>query len=358
MTQQMIRTLIVEDDASWQQILSEILTDAGLIVDTASDLKNALRILKAESYRLAIVDLSLADHDHHNYDGLRVLEAIRHVNPGCQTILLTGFATVELAVSVLTEYGAFTLLRKENFSRIQFRDLISRALARAPLLEHPSKESSVPTDIPQRVPDKAGQMTKRVLVVENDAGWRSILSEILSDSGFKVQLSASIGDALGYLRRGKYILAIVDLSLTDDFVWEHSNSEEFLEGYQLLAGTKSADIPTIVVSGVASLSEIQRAYKEYSIFAYLEKQSFDRNTFRQIVEDASLSHLFLSDLNCLTERERQVFDLVARGMTNKEISETLVITINTVKRHLKVIFKKLKVHTRSAAAAKAIVGST
>ena len=41
-------------------------------------------------------------------------------------------------------------------------------------------------------------------------------------------------------------------------------------------------------------------------------------------------------------------------MTNKEIAETLVITTNTVKRHLKAVFEKLDVHTRSAAAAKAI----
>ncbi len=62
------------------------------------------------------------------------------------------------------------------------------------------------------------------------------------------------------------------------------------------------------------------------------------------------------ELECLTVREREVFDLMARGMTNKEIAETLVITTNTVKRHLKSIFEKLEVHTRSAAAAKAFSG--
>jgi DNA-binding NarL/FixJ family response regulator len=41
-------------------------------------------------------------------------------------------------------------------------------------------------------------------------------------------------------------------------------------------------------------------------------------------------------------------------MTNKEIAEKLVITTNTVKRHLKSVFEKLDVHTRSAAAAKAV----
>jgi DNA-binding NarL/FixJ family response regulator len=41
-------------------------------------------------------------------------------------------------------------------------------------------------------------------------------------------------------------------------------------------------------------------------------------------------------------------------MTNKEIAERLYITTNTVKRHLKSIFNKLDVHTRAAAAAKAV----
>ena len=359
MTPPIIRTLVIEDDASWQQILSEILTDAGLSVDVASNLEDALRILKSEPHRLAIVDLSLAGSDHHNFDGLRILEAVRRLDPGCQTILLTGFATVELAVSVLTEYGAFTFLRKENFHRAQFRDLIGRALASAPVTEN------ITVQIPEAVSGSVLENSKEseargnhVLVVEDDAGWRSILSELLEDAGHVVRMSASFGDALGYIRREKFILAVVDLSLTNEVVWEQSTSLEHLEGYELLAQTKAAGIPTIVVSGVASVDEIQRAYTQHSIFAYLEKQAFDRNTFRRLVEEARLPSRDLSELERLTEREREVFDLLARGMTNKEIADALVITTNTVKRHLKAIFEKLEVHTRSAAAAKAVSGGS
>ena len=359
MTPSIIRTLVIEDDASWQQILSEILTDIGLTVDVANNLEDALRLLKLEPHRLAIVDLSLAGSDHHNYDGLRILEAVRRLDPGCQTILLTGFATVELAVSVLTEYGAFTFLRKENFHRAQFRDLIARALASAPVSENSSVKSSEP--IPGSILETGKETEARdnqILVVEDDAGWRSILSELLEDAGHVVRLCASFGDALGYIRREKFILAVVDLSLTDEVVWEQSTSQEHLEGYDLLAQTKAAAIPTIVVSGVASVDEIQRAYTHHSIFAYLEKQAFDRNTFRRLVEEARLSRQVVSELDRLTDREREVFDLLARGMTNKEIADALVITTNTVKRHLKAIFEKLEVHTRSAAAAKAVSGSS
>jgi DNA-binding NarL/FixJ family response regulator len=357
MTPPILRALVVEDDISWQQILSEILVDLGLTIDVASNLEDALRSLKSDPHRLAIVDLSLSGGDHHNSDGLGILDAVRRLDPGCRTILLTGFATVELAVSVLTEYGAFTFLRKENFHRAQFRELIGRALASAPPPENTPTKFTEPAIVSVlETGEEVESRGNKVLVVEDDAGWRSILSELLTDSGREVRLCASFGDALGYLRREKFALAVVDLSLTNTVIWEQGVSGEHLEGYQLLANTKSAGIPTIVVSGVASVDEIQRAYTEHSIFAYLEKQAFDRSTFRRIVEEACILGTTESELDCLTEREREVFNLLAKGMTNKEIAETLVITTNTVKRHLKAIFEKLEVHTRSAATAKAVSG--
>ena len=70
------------------------------------------------------------------------------------------------------------------------------------------------------------------------------------------------------------------------------------------------------------------------------------------MEEARISTHSESELSILTGREREVLDLLAQGLTNKEIADKLFITINTVKRHLKAIFEKLEVHTRSAAAAK------
>ena len=48
----------------------------------------------------------------------------------------------------------------------------------------------------------------------------------------------------------------------------------------------------------------------------------------------------------LSQRENDVLKLVAVGRRNKQIAVELEITENTVETHLKVIFKKLKVHTR------------
>jgi LuxR family maltose regulon positive regulatory protein len=58
-------------------------------------------------------------------------------------------------------------------------------------------------------------------------------------------------------------------------------------------------------------------------------------------------------LDPLSERELEVLHLLVRGDSNQEIAEGLVITIDTVKRHVSNIFSKLGVHTRVQAVARA-----
>jgi DNA-binding NarL/FixJ family response regulator len=351
-----MRGLVVEDDRSWQEILREILSDAGLEVDVADSFEMALTFLHANPHKVAVVDLSLRGQDPHNQDGLQVLDAVRRLDPGCVAMLMTGFATVELAVSALTEYNAFTCLRKEAFQRSQFRDLLNQALASAPTPSQTMEADKEQTAEADQQPTQE-RPSNLVLVVDDDAGWRSILSELLIDAGYQVRLCHSFGEALGYLRREKYSLAVVDLSLSGQVRWESNAPAQELEGYRLLASTRAAGIATIVVSGVANPSEIERAYEEQGIFSYMEKQAFDRRAFLQMVEEAnSRAERTPSELDGLTDREREVLDLLARGLTNKEIAETLVISTNTVKRHLKAIFSKLDIHTRAAAVAKATGG--
>ena len=53
----------------------------------------------------------------------------------------------------------------------------------------------------------------------------------------------------------------------------------------------------------------------------------------------------------LTEREREILDLVAAGKTNSEIAEAIWIAPGTVRKHLENIYEKLGVHSRTAAIA-------
>jgi DNA-binding NarL/FixJ family response regulator len=56
----------------------------------------------------------------------------------------------------------------------------------------------------------------------------------------------------------------------------------------------------------------------------------------------------------LTDREREVLELIVEGKSNKEIAEALQITIHTVKAHVCNIIQKLAVDDRTQAAIKAL----
>jgi DNA-binding NarL/FixJ family response regulator len=55
----------------------------------------------------------------------------------------------------------------------------------------------------------------------------------------------------------------------------------------------------------------------------------------------------------LTDREREILDLVARGLTNAEIARRLVVSDKTVRNHVSNVFTKLQVAGRAEAVARA-----
>jgi DNA-binding NarL/FixJ family response regulator len=59
-----------------------------------------------------------------------------------------------------------------------------------------------------------------------------------------------------------------------------------------------------------------------------------------------------TEVDQLTTREREVLELVVHGMSNKEIAERLSVTLAAVRFHLKHIYQKLHVHSRTEAVLK------
>ncbi|HNO95419.1 MAG TPA: response regulator transcription factor, partial [Anaerolineales bacterium] len=53
------------------------------------------------------------------------------------------------------------------------------------------------------------------------------------------------------------------------------------------------------------------------------------------------------DLGGLTDREHEVFTMLAEGASNQEIADALVISPKTVERHRENIMRKLNLHSRS-----------
>ena len=74
----------------------------------------------------------------------------------------------------------------------------------------------------------------------------------------------------------------------------------------------------------------------------------------ELLADSSLGEAQIAvTFEALTERELDVLRLLAKGFSNRAIAEHLVVSVGTVKSHLKHIFGKLAVESRTQAVAQA-----
>ena len=106
------------------------------------------------------------------------------------------------------------------------------------------------------------------------------------------------------------------------------------EGYVL----KDAD-PNVLIEAIRSVNSGE-AYIQGNMTKELVKE------FKKV----TLNNKETSETNNLTSREKEVLELIAEGLINREIAKKLYISEKTVKNHVSNIFKKLKVSDRTQAA--------
>jgi DNA-binding NarL/FixJ family response regulator len=317
--------LVVDDDPRWRQTVADVLTDSGYKIAAFPKIPDPIPACQA-----AILDVCLDPSNSANRDGLTLAQRLAPV----PVILLTGLPEGELADFLRLHSNVAGRIDKAGFHKQGLLTLLSQALAK---------------------PASAA----KILIVEDDSGWRDIYSDVLGQPGFELQFAVSYGEARGLLQRTRFQAAIVDLHLISS-----SDPEENRDGFALLRVVAQRNLPTIVVSALGAPDDIDRAYDEFGVFAFVEKEAFDRNGFAQTIEEAVHSYEPQPEsppaesdaakedpLASLTDREREVLSLLARGHTNRQIAEALTITPNTVKKHVDHVLQKLGVGTRSAAAA-------
>jgi len=180
-----------------------------------------------------------------------------------------------------------------------------------------------------------------VYVVDDDSSIRQLLEWLMQRDGLAV---AAFPDAQSFLeayRPGAGCL-LVDL---------HMPGMDGLELQQLLK-ERGIEMPTVFLSGGADVPKAVRAVKEGAI-DFIEKP-FD---YKQVVElvrecirrDArerearARRRESAERLAQLTQREREVLDLVVAGRTNREIGEALEISVKTVEAHRARLMEKLAV---------------
>ena len=118
------------------------------------------------------------------------------------------------------------------------------------------------------------------------------------------------------------------------------------EEEQLVQGVLAAGAISYLVKNVTA-DELAKAIRD----AASGKSTLSPEAARVLVQATRPTKQLVFDL---TEREREVLNLVVQGQSNQQIADALVISLATVKAHISSILSKLQVSSRAEASAYAI----
>ena len=203
-----------------------------------------------------------------------------------------------------------------------------------------------------------------VLIDDNRLLREGMAAMIHTQPGFKVlAASADVDEALLKVREARPDVVLLDFGLED-----HDSLS--------LTATVHAEVPSarVIVMGLMPLQEDVADYVHAGASGFIMKDaSFEEffETIRAVAAGAEIlpkaltASLFTQiALNVavgnkakvlesvrLTNREKEVIDLLGEGLSNKEISTRLNIAVHTVKSHVSNVLEKLALHSRLEVAA-------
>jgi DNA-binding NarL/FixJ family response regulator len=211
-------------------------------------------------------------------------------------------------------------------------------------------------------------MTNSILLVDDEPPLLARLARILHELGHvpeSLHLAGNIAQAKVLAEGTGFAMALVDLGLPD------GNGIELIRWLR----ERDAELPILVISAWSTEEMILDALRAGATGYVLKERDdleisvslrsalkggapIDPFIARRIlaltgVSGASpTSAVAVKDAllrEALTEREFGILDLVSKGMSNLEIAEALGLSRWTVETHIKHVYGKLAVHSRTAA---------
>lgn len=207
-----------------------------------------------------------------------------------------------------------------------------------------------------------------VLVVEDEEIIQLRLRKILTDLGYAndvLLFAKNVKEAFAFLEQQPISLALIDLGLPD------GNGIEIIEKIRV----SDSNALILVISAWSTQESLFGAIKAGAT-GYVLKERDDaevllsirsilrggapidpfiaREILRQIAaseyEDAVIApQSSEAEPSLLTAREKEILNLVAQGLSNREIAEQLFVSRYTVESHIKHIYRKLSVTKRTKA---------
>ncbi|HMV42787.1 MAG TPA: response regulator transcription factor [Leptospiraceae bacterium] len=188
-------------------------------------------------------------------------------------------------------------------------------------------------------------------IIEDDLNFQSLLTGLLKTRKEvdRIHIFNSAEDALVSSSLPYLDILIVDYRLGG------------MDGIRFLANPaiRNLEIPKLILTGFNAEEKIFEALKYGATGYMLKEEIYSLDSILEILltGGAYISPMIalkvanyfkemeesIDDLNALTSREKEIIHELANGFSPKEISESLDISVLTVRTHIRNIYKKLEV---------------
>jgi HD-GYP domain-containing protein (c-di-GMP phosphodiesterase class II) len=159
------------------------------------------------------------------------------------------------------------------------------------------------------------------------------------------------------LRRCRALERLAPLAPAHHERLDGSGYHRAARGIELSAGERllqASDVFAALTEPRPHRPALTRADAARALQAEVPARRLDADAVGAVVEAAGLPHRPASWPNDLTQREVEVQRVLARGLTNREIADVLIVSPRTVQHHLASVYDKIGVRSRAGAAVFAI----
>ncbi len=107
------RILIVDDDENIRKTMKAILEDENYFVEIATNGKEAIQMSNEKMFNLALLDIRLPD-----MEGVELLKLMKEYVPRTRKIMVTGFPTIQNAVTAVNKKADAYLLKPVDVEKL------------------------------------------------------------------------------------------------------------------------------------------------------------------------------------------------------------------------------------------------
>jgi two-component system response regulator FixJ len=188
----------------------------------------------------------------------------------------------------------------------------------------------------------------RVLIVDDDECYRNSLGELLNRAGY-TPLQTTTGEAaLDAAREEHFAMVVLEVSLPD------------MSGYTLCRRLRAEfgdGLPIVFVSGERTNPNDRIAGLLLGADEYFAKPWESDELLLRVHRLIDRAPARAPDTaSALSPREREILQLLAHGLSQKEIARRLCLSPKTVNSHAERLYDKLRVHSKTEAVAVAFRG--